>query len=627
MTSTNSSKSRFFNLMRYTWTLLGVWTFILAGLMTKEFFDIRQQTNAIALNTARAHLNKDTSFRLWGALHGGVYVPVLDDTPPNPYLAHYPDRDIITPSGQQLTLMNPEYMLRHLNQTFSELYGVAGHITSLKPLRPENSADPWETKALHAFEAGNKEAIETVYTNNASPILRLMQPLYVTPECLRCHGHQGYKLGDIRGGLGISLPMAPFLLNSQKQILTHTISLASLWILGCLGLLIGSERLRKNTNKLAMSNIGMQREIEERRRVEIALQKESSFTAAVLDTAGALIMVLNVRGEIIRFNQTSEVISGYRFSEVVGRTFWDVLLPAEEQGQLAQTFAAIKKSSFPPKLERSLITRDGNRRIIDWSNTTFLADDGNIEHIISIGIDITEAKQLQAQLLHSEKLSAIGKLSASIAHEINNPLFGIRNVLERLREKGTLSDDNREFAEMAVQECDRIRDLIKDLQNFNRPTSGIMAPVNLHKAIDHILLLSKKQMESKHIVIIKKYDQDLGEVMAIADQIKQVLLNLTNNAIESMTKGGPITITTKKSKNQALISIADTGAGISKSDLSHIFEPFFTTKPAVKGTGLGLSVTYGIIKHHGGDIQVQSEIGLGTTFTITLPIEGDKHAA
>jgi len=617
----DSQKNRFFNLMRYTWTLLAVWTLIVAGLLTKEFIDINAYTSEIALNTARAHLNKDFSFRLWGSLHGGVYIPVSSDVQPNPYLAGLSERDIFTPSGRHLTLMNPEYMLRHLNETFSDLYGVAGHITSLKPLRPENTADAWETKALHAFEGGEKEVVEIIRTNNDPPLLRLMQPLFVKPECMKCHGHQGYRLGDIRGGLGITLPMTPFINRTQQQLLVHTISLVLLWILGCAGLLIGSERLRKNTNKLALSNVGMQREIEERKRVEAALQRESSFTAAVLDTAGALIIVLNVQGEIIRFNQTSEIISGYRFPEVAGRLFWEALLPPEAHEHIKRLFAQIHDNTFPPKLVTQLLNRAQERRIIDWANTTFRDEDGNIEYIISIGIDITEEKQLQNQLLHAEKLSAIGKLSASIAHEINNPLFGIRNVLERLREKGELSADNREFADLAVQECDRIRDLIKDLQHFNRPTSGVMTPVNLHKTIDDILLLSKKEMETSRITVKKSYATDLGDVLAIADQIKQVLLNLTNNAIEAMPNGGELTILSKKSGDAAAISISDTGSGISASDLNHIFEPFFTTKPAVKGTGLGLSVTYGIIKRHGGDIQVRSQPGIGTTFTITLPIE------
>ncbi|MBA3015090.1 MAG: DUF3365 domain-containing protein [Proteobacteria bacterium] len=622
MTDLYSHKNRFFNLMRYTWTLLAVWTLIVTGLLAKEFLDIKDYTTEIALNTARAHLNKDFSFRLWGSRHGGVYIPVAADLQPNPYLADMPERDIFTPSGRQLTLMNPEYMLRHLNDTFSELYGVAGHITSLKPLRPENTADAWETKALHAFESGAKEVVEIIRTNNDPPILRLMQPLFVKPECMACHGHQGYQLGDIRGGLGIKLPMAPFIERTQEQLTVHTISLTLLWVLGCAGLLFGSEHLRKNTNKLTLSNIGMQREIEERKRVESALQRESSFTSAILDTAGALIIVLNVQGEIIRFNQTSEIISGYHFREVAGKLFWEVLMPSEERQYIQRLFTFIQNNTFPAKLVAPLMTRGNERRIIDWANTSFRDEDGNIEYIISIGIDITEEKQLQNQLLHAEKLSAIGKLSASIAHEINNPLFGIKNVLERLREKGNLSTDNLEFTNLAVQECDRIRDLIKDLQNFNRPTSGIMTPVNLHKTINDILLLSKKEMESSHITIKKLYATDLGEVLAIADQIKQVLLNLLHNALEAMPKGGEITIITKSSGRNAFVSIGDTGSGISPADLDHIFEPFFTTKPAVKGTGLGLSVTYGIIKRHGGDIQVQSQQGKGTTFTITLPFEG-----
>ncbi len=623
MSDEQTAKNRFFNLMRYTWTLITVWTLILAGFMSKEYVEINRYADEMALSTARAHLNKDFSFRLWGWMHGGVYVPVMPGVQPNPYLANYPERDITTPSGRKLTLMNPEYMLRNLNETFSELYGVAAHLTSLKPLRPENGPDPWEAKTLHEFESGLKEKMEVVRGKDGKQkVLRLMQPLYVKQECLKCHGHQGYKLGDIRGGLDVSLPMGPFLKRAHAQLWDHFYFVTVLWLMGCIGLLVGSERLRKNTQALALSNVGMQREIEERKRVEVALQKESSFTAAVLDTAGALIMVLNVRGEIIRFNQTSESVTGYQFQEVAGRPFWDIILPPEEREPVARLFAGIQSGSLPQKLTKPLVTRGHRHRFIDWANTTFRDDDGNVEYIISIGIDITEERLLQSQLLHAEKLSAIGKLSASIAHEINNPLFGIRNVIERLREKGSLSEDNREFADLALLECDRIRDLIKDLQNFNRPTTGVSTPVNLHKAINHILLLSNKEMKSKHVRVNTVYDKDLGEIMAIADQLKQVFLNLMNNALEAMPSGGQITITTQKAGQEAVITFSDTGVGIPEEVIGHIFEPFFTTKPAVKGTGLGLSISYGIIKHHGGHIEAASAPGQGATFTITLPIEG-----
>ena len=618
----SSAKNRFFNLMHYTWTLLAIWTIVVGGLLAREYMNINTLTNQIALNTARAHLNKDKSIRLWGSVHGGVYIPVMEDTQPNPYLSMIKERDLTTASGKQLTLMNPEYMLRHLNETFAELYGVASHITSLKPLRPENGPDEWEKAALHAFERGADEIIEIIDDQELGSILRMMQPLYVKPECLKCHGHQGYKIGDIRGGLGIRLPMNEFIKQSRKQLAMHTISLVLLWLLGTTSIIIGSEKLRKSTSKLSQSNIVLQKEVEDRKKAEVALKKESSFTSAVLDTAGALIMVLDDSGKIIRFNQACERLSGYTAHEADGQFFWDLLLPTSESLTAGRHFHNIQEKNYPKKLVTQLLSRQGDRRVIDWSNTIFLNEEGLVEYLICIGIDITEEKLLQEQLLHAEKLSAVGKLSASIAHEINNPLFGIRNVLERIKEKGNLNNDNFEFADLAVQECDRIKNLIKDLQDFNRPTSGVLTPISLHKSIDNMLMLSKKTLENKRIGIHKEFSSDINKIMAIDDQIKQVLLNLINNAIEAIDNNGLISISTRKKENYAIIQITDNGSGIIQEDLAHIFEPFFTTKSAVKGTGLGLSVTYGIIKKHGGNINVASKIGKGTTFTIELPIEG-----
>ena len=617
----NNTKNRLLNLMHYSWALLCVWTIIIAGLLIKENFEIKSATRAIALNTARAHLNKEKSFRFWAASHGGVYVPVSKDLQPNPYLK-IPERDITTPSGEKLTLMNPEYMLRHLNETFSNLYGAAGHITSLNPLRPANRPDKWESNALKAFEKGKKEAVGIVQDRKThQKFLRLMQPLYVKPTCLKCHGHQGYKVGDIRGGIGISLPMKEFVKKADQQFLEHAVSFGALWLLGALGIIWGSIRLKNKAAELSKSYLKLQQEVKVRTKAEIALQQESSFTSAILDTAAALIMVLDTSGRIIRFNQTCETLSGYSFKEVVNKKFGEMMLSPKEAEQLSHDFANIDEQKFPEKFENHIITKDKRRLAIDWSNTIFFSEDGKPEYIISIGIDITEERQLQEQLLHAEKLSAAGKLSASIAHEINNPLFGIRNVLELLKGKGSLNANNLGLAELAIQECDRIKGLIRDLQDFNRPTTGVMTSIDLPNTIDNILMLAKKEMTNKQITVSKNYAPDLPRINAISDQIKQVLLNMLNNAMEACPPMGTITISTTKSKGQALIKISDTGVGIQPENLHQIFEPFFTTKAAVKGTGLGLSVSYGIIKRHSGDIYVESEPGLGSTFTIILPIE------
>jgi len=606
--------------MHYTWALLAVWTIIVSGLLAKDVIDINSATRAMALNTARAHLNKEKAFRFWAYARGGVYVPVTKDLRPNPYLK-IPERDITTPSGRHLTLMNPEYMLRDLNNTFSSLYGVAGHLTSLTPLRPANKPDRWETKALKSFERGSKEDVAIIKDKKSgSETLRLMQPLFVRPICLRCHGHQGYKVGDVRGGIGISLPMNSFIKDANRQITAHAISLLLLWLIGVFGIISGSSRLKKRTAELARTNLDLQREVEVRTKAETALQQESSFTAAILNTAAALIVVLDPQGRIIRCNKTCERLTGYSIEEVKNKSFGDVLLPAAEARQINKYFADIHQQPFPPKLELHILTKNGQHLAIDCSNTIFTSDNGEIEYIISIGIDISDERQLQEQLLHAEKLSAVGKLSASIAHEINNPLFGIRNVLELLLDKGQLDNSNREFAELAVAECDRIKSLIKNLQDFNRPTSGIMTTVNLTTTIDNMLMLTKKEMRNKGIKISTDYESNMPPIQAVSDQIKQVLLNLLNNAMESCGPGSRVMISTRKISNQAIIKIADTGNGISAENLPHIFEPFFTTKAAVKGTGLGLSVSYGIIKRHQGDIKVESKPGQGTVFTIALPI-------
>jgi signal transduction histidine kinase len=225
------------------------------------------------------------------------------------------------------------------------------------------------------------------------------------------------------------------------------------------------------------------------------------------------------------------------------------------------------------------------------------------------------------QLLHAEKLSAIGKLSASIAHEFNNPIYGIRNVLEGLQRKEILDEKRRTMVNLAIRECDRIAKLTRDLQSFNRPTSGIMATLDIHEAIADMLLLVKKELKQKNIRVEKHFAPDLPPIQGIADQIRQVLLNILNNASDAMpAEGGTITLTTEHRRDEIIIHIADTGSGIRAEDMEKIFEPFYSTKTAVKGTGLGLSVSYGIIKRHGGSIEVKSSPGHGATFTILLPV-------
>ncbi len=196
----------------------------------------KKQMQNLVMNTARENFNKDQAFRLWGASHGGVYVPIDKETPPNPYLSHMPERDIVTPAGKHLTLMNPAYMVRQLMEQYTRLYGIKGHITSLNPLNPLNAPDQWEQMGLKKFEEGIEEIFEFTEIKG-EPYIRLMRPMITSEGCLKCHSHQGYKVGNIRGGVGVSVPIASYHEIGRKVI---NIQAVSHLIIGIFGLaLIG----------------------------------------------------------------------------------------------------------------------------------------------------------------------------------------------------------------------------------------------------------------------------------------------------------------------------------------------------------------------------------------------------
>jgi two-component system, NtrC family, sensor kinase len=237
----------------------------------------------------------------------------------------------------------------------------------------------------------------------------------------------------------------------------------------------------------------------------------------------------------------------------------------------------------------------------------------------------SDLKNAQAQLVQSEKLSSLGRLSASIAHEINNPLAGIltfSKLVVRTLEAGPVDDDARRGLVknllLVQRETERCTAIVRNLLDFARERPLALRDVSMNGVVDEGLSLVAHQIQILGVSIERK----LGEVPLVkADfgQLRQAFVNLALNACEAMGKGGKLTISTRRDGDQVELSMSDTGPGISKEDLSRIFDPFFTTKE--KGTGLGLSVVYGIVQRHGGRIDAQSEPGRGTTFLVRLPMK------
>jgi PAS domain S-box-containing protein len=287
----------------YAAAVAAVWTLIVGGMFAWDATQHHRYVLDVARAEARVAFEKDLLFRQWSTSKGGVYVPVSESTPPNPHLANVAERDITTPSGRQLTLMNPAYMLRQMHTFGQQQVGLKAHITSLKPLRAENAPDPWEERALQEFEQGSSEVSEVVTLEGAAH-MRLMRPMIVEQGCLKCHAVQGYREGDVRGGISVSVPLAPLLAIERQNVAYSAASLSTLWMLGLLGIAFGTRRLQRQvvlrhrteqdvrlardsldrtvherTAKIKGINEQLQSEIVERQRVEDELRQNLDYAA------------------------------------------------------------------------------------------------------------------------------------------------------------------------------------------------------------------------------------------------------------------------------------------------------------------------------------------------------------
>lgn len=539
------------NLKRIFLRLVLFWSVAVVALAGLNLWQSYTATVEDALSSARESFRKDVIYRRWGAMHGGVYAPVTPETLPNPYLIDIPERDISTPSGKRLTLINPAYMTRQVHELGNKDSGSKGHITSLNPIRPENTPDEWERRALQAFERGEKE-VSSVEELGNDTYFRFMRPLTTEAACLPCHEKQGYKLGGIRGGISASIPWSPYRASLRSQFLTNLAGYCGIWGIGVLGLRLGRKRI--------------QSDLSHRKRAEVALR--------------------------------------------------------ESEANLSVTVEQVETSNAELKLANESLMKS------------------------------------QEQLLQSEKMAAVGQLAAGVAHEINNPIGFVNSNLgtlktyveqllvlldayERSAEASGVAADPalqvaREKAEIAFLRQDvvalldeshdglqRVRKIVLDLRDFSRIDSQDWQEADLNAGMESTLNVVWNELKYKAEVV-----KDYGELPLVRcklGQVNQVFMNLLVNAAQAIEVWGKITLSSGTEGPWVWVSVEDTGRGMTPEVMKRIFEPFFTTKPVGKGTGLGLSLAYGVVKEHGGHIDVSSQPGQGTCFKVCLPAAGPEN--
>jgi signal transduction histidine kinase len=230
-------------------------------------------------------------------------------------------------------------------------------------------------------------------------------------------------------------------------------------------------------------------------------------------------------------------------------------------------------------------------------------------------------RSAQAELIHREKLAAMGRLVAQLSHEINNPIYNIQNCLEVLDRRSDPRDPNREFLSLAQEELQRMAVLTRQMLDQSRPLADAAAPLDLNQLVQRVVALARPELEAHGIHFVQNLKRGIPLVVAHPDALQQVLANLVDNAIDAMPGGGELKVTTRANEDAVEVVVEDTGVGIAEQHLPHIFEAFYTTKPAVSGIGLGLFVSEGIIRGHRGRLFVESSVGRGSRFIIQLPRE------
>jgi PAS domain S-box-containing protein len=294
---------------------------------------------------------------------------------------------------------------------------------------------------------------------------------------------------------------------------------------------------------------------------------------------------------------------------------WENIIHQEDRERVAKKLQEHHETRVKWNEEYRVVRKDGEIRWWEDRGVTRWDEDGKPLVMTGVILDITE------KVLHEkDKLLSLAQMGASIAHEFNNPLQGIRNIIEILCDSSG-SEENEKLGKIGLSECDRLSKLVCGLMDFYKPSNSKYSLIDVKQSVEIVLTLKEENLQKRSIQVKKIFSDDLPKVEISEDQIKQVVFNVLQNAIDSIVNEGQITVTTKKNNSYVILEIKDTGKGISKQDQKNIFEPFFSTKAAEKGTGLGLSITYGIIKGWNGDINVKSKLNKGTTVIIKLPIK------
>ncbi len=362
----------------------------------------------------------------------------------------------------------------------------------------------------------------------------------------------------------------------------------------------------------------------EKVRLQRELIETKNFLESIVEKAGDAISVVDLEGKVVYWNEGAEKIYGYKKEEVIEEKLSQFLYPRDEQSRaeeeklMGKWMMQVKEGRVVPNVEVKRQTKEGREIIINMTISPLRDAEGKIIGASRICKDITHLKKAEERLVLAERLSSLGELTAGVAHELRNPLAGIKINTQILLRKKDLPEMEKKLLSSTQEGIEKIQKIVDDMLHFAKPKASHFKEEEINEVVEESLAILQTKLKKGNITSVFEGGQGLPRLRIDIHQIQQVLINLMLNSIQAMEKGGTLTIRTfPENEGGVGVELNDTGVGIPKSHLKKIFDPFFTTKS--EGTGLGLSISLKILEKHGATIDVMSEEGEGSSFTIHFP--------
>jgi PAS domain S-box-containing protein len=593
-------------------SVVGVlWIIIILFACLMNINQIKKSWLDVLKTEAEALYMKDTMIRKWIAENGGLYMVPSEKLSPNPNLSHVPHRDLTTKEGINLTLVNPAYFLRLNNEYFYNKTGVLIKITSDKLLRKENAPDEWELDKIKQFKEGKTEFYE-VTNSGGKKYFRYIKPFITESGCLKCHGIQGYKVGDVRGAISITISTDKYDFLMNKQVKAVFTDHSMLCLAGLIGIIIGYLIVRRYEN---------------------AMMDDREHLLSIVRSIYDGVIVTDLNGNITMANRRAIEILGYTTEELVGKHIDDVLRfyihekIIENPLKKVLSDSTIDESYTPVYING----KDNRSTLVSYTASPINNSKSQMVGALLVFKDETEKYKMIELLEKKQRIEMMSVFAGGVAHDINNLISGIYGYVE----VSLLQSDNekvKEYLEKVKHVLDRAKFLATQLLSLSKDIVPNKTMVNIPEFIKEAI---KMPLIGTSVSVDFQIESDNAISMIDKNQISQVIDNLVINAVQAMTRNPALTISVKNVSLKehevdnlpgglyVKISITDNGCGINEESLKEIFEPFFTTK--TKGHGLGLFISKKIIEAHCGAITVSSKINHGTTFDIYLPAYTGKE--